>query len=83
MCWHGVLAHEFGEVSTLDEVHGVVVLALALTDLMNRDDIGVLQVGCRLSLVFEPFHVGRAGEATGYGGVMAGSWRGQFRMALS
>ena len=47
------LADQFGQVLTVNELHGVVVDAAGTADCVDRDDVGVVQEACRLDLVLE------------------------------
>ena len=54
-----------GQAAALDEAHAEVVLALVLADLVDRHDVGVVEVGGRLGLDVEPLDVGLGGELAG------------------
>ena len=49
----------------LDELHRVVLLALVLAHLVDRHDVGVVEVRRRLGLGVEPLDVTARGEAAG------------------
>ncbi len=49
----------------LDELHREVLLALVLADLVDRHDVGMVEVGRRLGLGAEPLDVAARGEAAG------------------
>src|SRR5438132_11666973 len=54
---HPLAPGHFVEFATSDEFHAAVTPAIALTDLMARNDAGILQVGCRFGFETETSHV--------------------------
>jgi hypothetical protein len=53
-----------GQVSPLDELHAEVRLIVLLADLVDRDDMGVIELGDRLGLVPKAAEIVRAGQGT-------------------
>jgi hypothetical protein len=53
------------EAAALDELHGEVVLALVLADLVDGHDVGVIQLGGGLRLGAEALHVLRGRQVAG------------------
>ena len=58
----GVAAGVPGQRGPLDELHREVLLALVLADLVDRHDVGVVEVRRRLGLGAEPGDVRLGGE---------------------
>src|SRR5262249_48074500 len=48
-----VAVQPHGQAGAVDELHAEVVQAVVLADLVDRDDLGVVEVGHRLGLVAE------------------------------
>jgi hypothetical protein len=46
-----------GQAAALHQLHREIVLAVVLTHLVDRDDVGVVQVGGRLGFPVEAFHL--------------------------
>jgi hypothetical protein len=51
-----------GEVAAGDELHREEVLPLVFADLVDRDDVGMIEVGCDLRLGPEALHLHRRRE---------------------
>ena len=54
-----------GEAAARDQLHGEVLLAVVLADLVDRHDAGVVEQGDGLGLVLEPAQLVVAGEHAG------------------
>ena len=54
-----------GEAAALDQLHAEVMLALVLADLVDRHDVGMIEIGRGLRLGVEALHVGGGGQLAG------------------
>jgi len=72
-----VVGHPLGQASTIKEAHREIVMAGVLADFVDRDDIGVVEVGGRLGLMEKPLdlpfggHLPRQDEFEGHWPVQA------------
>src|SRR4030095_894144 len=63
-CWQGTLAHEFRQISTVNQLHRKIGLSLMLADLMNRNDVRMAQARGRLCFAIKTLEKRRVSKRT-------------------